>query len=544
MKRQLGATLALAMVVSACSGGGEDDDAASGSGVAAGAGGGGEPVIDGALTMALDSDPGNLHPFLSTANNVREITPFVYDSLVFLDPETGEARPWLAESWDASPTELTFTLREGIMCSDGTEFTAETAANNFNWVVDPENASALLGVLVPADVEATFDDEARTVTLTAETPNSFFLTQVGALEMVCQTGLDDPESLTTASSGTGMYTLTEAVPNDSYTLERRDDYAWGPEGGNTPDTPGVPQTVTFQIVENVSTRTNLLLGGQVNLAPVSGPDEERVAAQADTIRSQPFIEGQFYFSQFEGQPTADEQVRIAIVHALDLDALTNVMTSGRGYRAERLAMMAPNPCMYDAATPNLPEHDPGLAATMLDEAGWTVGADGIREKDGEKLSLTFTYATASETMAPTMEVVKQQLAEVGVDVVLEGSDTSAHLDKLYSGNFTGEFDAANQNVNFNITSVLAPWNSGPVPPNGRNATNVQNGQYDRLRAEALTMAGAESCDTWEAAEAALFAAADSVPFAAQDNVVYGSGVATTLPDVISGASVTLVESGK
>lgn len=535
MKRLLVAALALTLLASGCAAGG------GGTGGGETPAAGGEPVIDGVLTMALDSDPGSLNPFLSTSNNVREITPFAYDSLVFLDPETGEAHPWLAESWEESPTELTFTLRDGVTCSDGTPFTAETAANNINWVADPANASALLGVLVPADVTASFDNEARTVTVAADSPNSFFLTQIGALEMICQAGLDDPESLTTATNGTGMYMLTEAVPNDHYTLERRDDYAWGPEGGNSPDTPGVPKTVIFQVVDNVSTRSNLLLNGQVNLAPVSGPDEDRVAAQSQVIRSQPFIVGQFYFSQFEGQPTAEEDVRIAIVHALDLDALTNVMTSGRGYRAERLAMMTPNPCQYDAATPNLPAYDPELAASMLDAAGWTMGPDGIRERDGEPLSLRFIYSESSETTAPTMELVKQQLAAVGVDVVLDGSDTSAHLDRLYSGNFTGEFDAANQNVNINIPSILAPWNSGPVPPNGRNATNVQNEEYDRLRAEALAIAGADSCDTWEASEAALFAAADSVPFAARDNIVYGNGVATTLPNVISGASVTLVE---
>lgn len=525
--------------LTACSSGGSDGDGGGGGNADGGASG--SPVEDGTLRIALDADPGNLNPLLSTANNVREITPFTYDTLVFLDPETGEAKSSLAESWTESPTELTFVLRDGVTCQDGTEFTAETAANVINYVADPANEAALFGVLVTEDMVATADPATRTLTVTAEQPNSFMLAQVGSLEMVCQAGLDDPESLSTASNGTGMYQVSEAVPNDRYVLERRDDYAWAPEGGNTPDTPGVPKTVEFQVVENVSTRANLLLSGELDLAPVTGPDEERLADQLDSVRRQPQIVGQLYFSQFEGQPTADDDVRAAMVHALDLDALTDVITSEQGYRAERLAMMVPNPCEYDAATPNLPAYDKAEAAELLDAAGWTEGPDGIREKDGQPLELTIIYSEESDTTAPALELAKQELAEVGVELTLEGSDTSAFLDKLYSGNFEGQFDVANQTVNFNFTSVLAPWNSGPNPPAGRNATNVSNEEYDALREQALSLPGQESCDTWEQAEAALFSAADSVPFAARDSVVYGSGVATTLPNTISAASVTLVQ---
>lgn len=498
------------------------------------AGGGGS---DANVSIALNADPGNLNPYLSTANDVRVITPFVYDNLVYFDQKTGEAKPWLAEKWTTSPTKLTFTLKKGITCADGSSFTAGTAANAINWNVNPANKSALTGVLVPADAKATADEASNTLTVTLKDPNSFALTQLGSLEMVCQKGLDDPKSLESASDGTGLFQVSKVLAGDSYVVTRRDGYSWGPDGGNTSDTPGVPRTVTFTVSTNESTRANLLLSGQLNIAGVGGPDEDRVAARTTAIAKTPFIVGQLYWSQLQGKPTADKAVRIALTQALDLDALAQVATAGKGYRAQRLAMMTPNPCPYDAATPSLPKHDVEAAKAALDAAGWVAGADGTRSKGGKPLALTLIYSQEDSAVAASMDLVRQQLAAVGVQVTLQGSDTNAFLAKLYGDGTQSSFDVANQTVNINFPSILTPWNSGPMPPNGRNATNVNNAEYDSYVKKALALSDQASCGDWQKSEEALFSAADSVPFAAKDTVTYGTGVTLALEGYVGGASV-------
>lgn len=530
MKRIVAAGAVLTMTaLAACSSGGSGNSAANG-----------EPVVDGTFTMGISADPGNLNPLLSTAETVRSLTPFVYDNLLHFDPETGEPRAWLAEKWESSATSATLTLKQGITCDDGSKFTAENASNVINWAADPKNNSAMLGVLVPEDAKAEFDQASNTVTVNTQAPNSFLLTQIGSLEMVCQAALDDPASIETKTNGTGMYKLDSVLAGDSYTLSRREGYTWGPEGGNRSDTPGAPKTVVLKVVDNASTRANLLLSGQLQLAGVDGPDEDRVAAQTEAAVRQPFIVGQLYWNQLDGKPTADPAVRVALTQALDLDALNQVATSGKGRRAERLAMMNPNPCSYDAATPTLPKHDAAAAGAALDKAGWAAGADGKRSKDGKPLELTLIHSRDSEAVAASMDLVRQQLEAVGVTVKLDSSDSTAFLEKLYGEGTQAGFDVANQTVNINVPSLLTPWNSGPKPPGGRNATNIDNAGYNAEVAQARTKAGAESCPNWEAAEKALYQTADSVPFAARDNVTYAKGVRLILPNTVSAASVQLV----
>ena len=81
----------------------------------------------------------------------NDVNVFAYETLVYLAPD-GEIRAGLAESWEETPTSVTYTLKEGITCGDGSELTATTVAENFSFVADPANQSPLLGVHVPPGI--------------------------------------------------------------------------------------------------------------------------------------------------------------------------------------------------------------------------------------------------------------------------------------------------------------------------------------------------------------------------------------------------------
>ena len=82
-----------------------------------------------------------------------------------ISTRTARSLPGLAESWEETPTSVTYTLKDGITCADGTPLTASTVADNFSFVADPANQSPLLGLYVPPGITAEADDAARTVTL-------------------------------------------------------------------------------------------------------------------------------------------------------------------------------------------------------------------------------------------------------------------------------------------------------------------------------------------------------------------------------------------
>ena len=114
------------------------------------------------------------------------------------------------------PAITTFSPDNGgagtVVTIDGTSFTAQPAADDINWVMDPENASPLRGSTVPMSTSASADGDELTVT-TAE-PAPFLLSRIGALRLPCAATLEDPASIRSSSNGTGLFKVTEVVPND------------------------------------------------------------------------------------------------------------------------------------------------------------------------------------------------------------------------------------------------------------------------------------------------------------------------------------------
>ncbi|HEX2133627.1 MAG TPA: ABC transporter substrate-binding protein, partial [Actinophytocola sp.] len=425
-----------------------------------------------------------------------------------------------AAEWESTTTEATFTLRDGITCADGTELTATQVAANITFVGDPENASTRMGVFVPAGTTATADDAARTVTVTAPAPDSFLARNVGSLHIVCAEGMANRELLAQGADGTGMFTLTEAVANDHYTLTRREDYAWGP-GDWSSDQQGLPDQVVIRIVPNESTSANLLLSGEVNAAGFVGPDQQRLRARDLFRRDLLAVVGELWFNQRDGLPAADENVRRALVQALDLDELGQVLSAGNGEPATGLVPPGFGPCGGDTIGGTLPDHDLDAAARLLDQAGWTAGADGTRAKGGTPLALTLFHPT---TLGPTMqagaELVQQRWGDLGVDVTLKGG-TDAEMGQLVGGQLP--WDAAFVPLNVTLPSQAVPFLSGPVPPDGSNFAAIDNQDYVAAVRTASSVAGADGCDAWAAAERLLYERLDVVPFVNSGRPTFGNG---------------------
>src|SRR6478609_3490074 len=180
-------------------------------------GGGGEAskYVDGAtFSMALSSDPGNLDPQMAAGSALFTMSQLAYDSLVSVNAETGAIESQLATDWAVDGTKVSFTLADGVTCADGSELTPTVVANNIAFVGDPKNQSPFLGTFLPVGATAKADDAAGTVALKLAAPAPFVLNGLASLPMVCKSGMDDRKSIAQATSGTGPYELTEAVPGD------------------------------------------------------------------------------------------------------------------------------------------------------------------------------------------------------------------------------------------------------------------------------------------------------------------------------------------
>jgi peptide/nickel transport system substrate-binding protein len=526
-----GALIALSLSVAAvglaaCGG----DDGGSGDGP----GGGGDFVDGGAFTMALANDPGALDPHSGVASGLLQASRFAYDSLVGIDAE-GQVVSQLASSWDVEGTTATMEIQDGITCSDGSDFTAETAAANLSYVGDPKNKSPFLGVFMPVGAKASA--EGSTVTLELAGPTPFLFEGLANLPMVCQSGLDDRDSLKDATAGTGPFVLEEVVPGDSYTYTVREGYTWGPDGAST-DEAGTPATVTLRIIANETTAANEVLSGTLNAAQVIGADAERLEG-ADLFHTEtPAINGEQWHNHAEGHVTSDPAVRTALTQAVDLEELQNVITSGTGEAPTQLAVVPPTGCQ-GGSTDALPDHDPDAAAAALDEAGWVAGDGGVREKDGEPLAVTFLYdATLGAGGRAAAELATEAWTELGVEVEAQELP-QAQMQEIMFG--TGEWDVVWEPININTPDQLVPFLSGPgIADGGTNFAAIDNADYQAAVDTAMTKQGAEGCDDWMAAEEALFTTADVVPFANNLFKIFGNKAEFTVTGSVDPTSIRML----
>ncbi|WP_020672521.1 ABC transporter substrate-binding protein [Amycolatopsis nigrescens] len=470
------------------------------------------------FTMAIGTDPGALDPAMTVLSVALEMGRFLYDSLINLD-ETGKPIAGLAEKWEATTTTASFTLRNGITCDDGAPLTASDVAANINFAGDPANKSPMSGLAVAPETKATADDAARTITLASGAPDAFLLRNIGGLPIVCGKGVRDRSALAKGKHGNGMFTMTEAVPNDHYTLTRRKDYAWGP-GDWRRDQPGLPDKVVFRVIQNTTTAANLLLSRELNAARITGQDQQRLRAQKLYHGDQVVPMGEMFFNQAPGRAGGDEAVRRALVQALDLAQIGKVLTSGSGAPSQGMVTTEPKACAGDSVTGKVPGFDVAAAKSGLDKAGWTPGPDGIRVKDGKRLELTAIYGTQlGPTMAPTAELMQQSWKAVGADVTLKGVDSPGTSQVLFN---TGEWDISMAPLTLLLPSQAVSFVSGSKPPAGTNFAHIENERYESRAAQAAQLPGDAGCAAWLAAESALTERVDVVPYVNSVIPTFGS----------------------
>lgn len=500
-------------------------------------GGGGDVVDGGTFTLAMSSDPGNLDPQLAAGSSLFTVTQLAYDPLVSVNPETGAIESGLATDWVTKDTTITLTLADAITCADGSELTATDVADNLNFVADRASKSPFLGTFLPVGATAKADDAVGTVTITLASPAPFVLNGLASLPMVCPGGMADRKSLAQATSGTGPYELTEAAPGDHYTYTIRDGYSWGPNGATTA-TKGLPDTIVIKVVQNETTAANLLLSGRLNAAQILGPDAERLDKAGLFAAETPALIGEQWYNHAEGRPTSDPSVRMALTQALDLDELQRVLTSDKGSPASTLATNEPISCPGDSVSGALPAHDPAAAAQLLDEAGWTLGSDGTRSKDGTPLELTFIYQnTSGSSGSAAAELVVQEWKGLGVKATARSQNETTLTQTIFGA---GDWDVAWVSLNVNSPDQLVPFLSGPAAPDGTNFSGIENADYDAGVQAAMAKPGTEGCDTWLAAEASLIADADIVPFANSLVRTFGAGAEFKIPGLLIPTSIRML----
>jgi peptide/nickel transport system substrate-binding protein len=430
------ATLATtALLLAACSSGGTGGGSGGTSADASA-----EPVAGGDLRFAITVDSRCIDPQQVGNNDAIAVARQTVASLTAQDPDTGEIVPWLAESWEVSDdaSSYTFHLREGATYADGTPIDAESVKTNFDAIV-ALGATASLGSQYLVGYEGTTVADPQTLTVDFAQPSAQFLQASSTFSL----GLLSPASaeLTPEQRCAGDYVGSGPFQVESYTqdqeivLTKVPGYDW-PSEADEHTGEAYLDSVTFQVIPESSVRAGSLASGQIDAtAAIAAVDQPQFDGNGFWLeqRANPGVAYQLF--PRESSPLAsDEAVRVAISKGIDRQQIVDTVLTERDQAATGVLSHS-TPLAPDLG--DLLAYDPDGAEQLLDDAGWVVGDDGIREKDGRRLSTTVTFW---QDPAP-LELVQQQLRQIGVDLQLQHVEIAESTAIKESGDF--DFDYYN-----------------------------------------------------------------------------------------------------
>jgi peptide/nickel transport system substrate-binding protein len=459
--RRIGAGVATAaaaaLVLSACATGGSAATATAST----------KPVDGGDLTFALANDPITLNPTaLGSGNDTLYIERQLFDSLTDQDPKTGKIVPGLATTWQANAdaTQFTFTLRKGVTFSDGTPLTAAVVKANFDDIVKNATKAVNAVTALPGYAGTTVVNDS-TVTVAFNKPNGAFPQAASSVAL----GLLSPKSLEIpfddratgkGLSGTGPFTLESYTKNTSVVLKKREGYAWASQDYSNRGAAHL-DTVTFKIVPEAGVRTGGLTSKQFDaIGGVLPQDIATLKTQKSglIIRPNPGIAFGLTTYAKPGSILSDEKVRTALLTAIDRTAIQQSALTP-DFKVASSVLAANTPGWVDLSKQLT--SNPKATEKALDADGWKTGADGIRVKDGKRLTLHLGYIANFNPNQSIVELIQQQLKQVGVEVTVWTGTVPQYL----AQSSAGAFDLAYGNLSRADGDVLRTQFLNTLPSN-------------------------------------------------------------------------------
>ena len=417
------ATLAVAALVAGCAA--QPAESTSGDNT--------DPVTGGELTYLEYQPHTSLYPpaagFYPNGGLVNNIA----DRLTHQDTESLEIEPWIATDWEVNDddTEYTFNLRDDVTFSDGTALDAAAVAKNFD-TFGLGNKDLNLTVSEAINNYASSEVvDADTVIFRFSAPAPGFLQATSTIN----SGLLSPETLDRkledfgAGSGTeiigsGPFVISAETIGTDVTLTAREDYDWAPPSVEHQGRAYL-DTINIVVTPEDSVRIGALTSGQADYVRyVQAFDEAQVeAAGIDIYAPQTRGVNNSLSIRFTNPLVADLRVRQALVAGVNAQEIVDtIFTANYPVATSALSQSALG---YKDESDSL-TFDPDKSEELLDDAGWDLNADGIREKDGQELSLDVYVANAQPLSKQTLELASQQLAKIGVTLNVKEADAASY----------------------------------------------------------------------------------------------------------------------
>lgn len=408
-----------------------------------------ERGADGNVNVLYWQAPSTLNPYLSSGTKDVETASLILEGLGGFN-EKGEVVARLADGVPtvenggvaADLTSITWKLQPGLLWSDGTPVTSADAKFTWEYCTHPEGGCAQAARYEGITAIDTPDDLTIVITFSGPKPNPY-TAFVGGTSPILQAAqfancLGAAASTCTEQNfgpiGTGPFAVTEFKTNDTVSLAANPNYrdpakpafaTMTVKGGGDAEAAAraVMETGEFDYAWNTQINPELQAamagGGKGVFLNGFGTLVERIEMNM-TDPSADLPEGERSTTKHPHPILSDIKVRTALSMAIDRQILVDV---GYGAAGRPTCNLVPAPEMFASDNTGCLTQDMEGAKALLDEAGWVVGADGIREKDGKKLQLLYQTST-NPVRQDFQALIKGWWNEIGVGVELKNIDAS------------------------------------------------------------------------------------------------------------------------
>jgi peptide/nickel transport system substrate-binding protein len=417
-----------------------------------------------------------------------------YDRLVAYGPN-GKLVPYLASSWKATPTSVTFHLRTGATCDDGTKVTPDVVLASFRRELTvKKETSYLSGYFGPGPYSISADNKAGTFTFNTKTPyrNLLFGFANGSSVIICPAGLKNPSALKTGMFGSGPYELVSAHHGDRVIYKKRANWNWGPVGSTPPSE--LPQTLIYKIVADQSTAANLVSSGEANLAEVDGTNGDRLKSNKSLIERQAvnWVPDRLTFNQTSAsKATSDQALRAAMIDAINRN--TYVKTAFQGTGLATPGPLVPGSACYDSKWAGLTGNgNIQEAKKVLSDAGYSV-VGGKLTKGGKPVP-ELTFLTPS-LLGVAPEYMAQQWRQLGLQIRSEEVDYETYAQDTLSLQFDVTVSQSVQRAAGSVGLTFDRF-TGPAQPKGYNfagGDSVSDPVLNHALSKAIGSTGPASC---------------------------------------------------
>ena len=531
--RLLGLLVGATLVASAC-GTGTPSQTASGpttsnpppaSGAAPSASGAGEFDLftsayspdegkDGGTVIVSDWQEANLfNPFYISQQTEANVAAATWATLVVFTndlkyaPDLAADVPTLGNGGVKVPGDggdamtITWTLRPGLKWSDGEALTCDDFKYAWEWVLDPDNVGVVLSGYedigsfdCPSDTEMVLHYkniyEGYITTQLAPLPRHY-LEKIPVKDQVNGEGMKPDQVANLPVSG--AFKFESVTPQQELRLVKNPNYTSFSTGK-----PAHLDTVIFKWYGDADLMIAGYKAGENDVATdLQDSDLPKVQDLGAEVSAIPALTYEFLRPNWSaeqcslnpsitdrgtGCPMADPAMRQAIAYAVDKAEVNNRLLGGTVQIAN--TAITPQAWFYADQTPA--SFDPAKAMEILDAAGWTVGADGIREKDGLKAKIELC-TTTRQVRIDTLALVSDWLKDIGIEAVANPVDSTA-IFAAYNES-TRETPCVLRRSNFDLalhafTSSIDPlgnyfnYHSSQFEPTGANDAQVNDSQID------------------------------------------------------------------